>query len=316
MNAEKQLNQEQQMVPSPAEALPAEKPVGFVQATKDFFGNALNTVKGKDLSTLVEEFSSEMTLVAEGLSEDQAKLHELCQSVAAQQTVDREELDQTIRQAAEDRRTDRKESGRKEKEQDGYAFRHYPPADRAGGRGRRSVDHRDDPEAYRGVRPLADYETLVKKYKKRSKDNLVDKVALGLSCAENVTADAGLLTDTGLSQELLDTAGTVLPFAVIAVTEEMKVILGKKDQKTGLTDAAYRMVKTGAAMTAGAAAMTVGGPIAGVSAALGVRAFLDRYKSKALTSVRLKYRIDRLRALRQLNAARLEMGLSPEEGAL
>ena len=166
------------------------------------------------------------------------------------------------------------------------------------------------------MRPLADYETLVKKYKKRSKDNLVDKVALGLSCAENVTADAGLLTDTGLSQELLDTAGTVLPFAVIAVTEEMKVILGKKDQKTGLTDAAYRMVKTGAAMTAGAAAMTVGWPIAGVSAALGVRAFLDRYKSKALTSVRLKYRIDRLRALRQLNAARLEMGLSPEEGAL
>ena len=101
MNAEKQLNQEQQMVPSPAEALPAEKPASFVQATKDFFGNALNTVKGKDLSTLVEEFSSEMTLVAEGLSEDQAKLHELCQSVAAQQTVDREELDQTIRQVSQ-----------------------------------------------------------------------------------------------------------------------------------------------------------------------------------------------------------------------
>ncbi len=91
-----QLKTGAELVPSPAGSLPAEKPAGFVQATKDFFGNALNTVKGKDLSTLVEDFSSEMTLVAEGLSEDQAKLHQLCQSVAAQQTVDREELEQSI----------------------------------------------------------------------------------------------------------------------------------------------------------------------------------------------------------------------------
>ena len=91
-----QLKTGAELVPSPAGSLPAEKPAGFVQATKDFFGNALSTVKGKDLSTLVEDFSSEMTLVAEGLSEDQAKLHQLCQSVAAQQTVDREELEQSI----------------------------------------------------------------------------------------------------------------------------------------------------------------------------------------------------------------------------
>ena len=91
-----QLKTGAELVPSSAGSLPAEKPAGFVQATKDFFGNALSTVKGKDLSTLVEDFSSEMTLVAEGLSEDQAKLHQLCQSVAAQQTVDREELEQSI----------------------------------------------------------------------------------------------------------------------------------------------------------------------------------------------------------------------------
>ena len=153
---------------------------------------------------------------------------------------------------------------------------------------------------------MPDFDTLVKKYKKRSKDNLVDQVSLGLSYAESVTADAGLLTDTGVMQEVLETAGPVLPFVVIAVTEEMKVILGKKDQKTGLGDAAYRMVKTGAALTAGAAATALGGPIAGVPAALGVRAFLDRYKSKALTAVRLKYRTERLRALRELNKKRLE----------
>ncbi len=161
---------------------------------------------------------------------------------------------------------------------------------------------------------MADYQSLVKKYKKRSKDNLVDQVSIGLSCAESITADAGLLADNGVMQEILDTAGTVLPFAVIAVTEEMKVILGRKDQKTGLGDAAYRMAKTGAALTAGAAATAVGGPIAGVSAAVGVRAFLDRYKSKSLTAVRVKYRTERLRALRKLNAVRFELPLGEEKG--
>ncbi len=92
-NAEKT---EQALAPERQPALPAEKPGGIVQATKDFFGNALSTVKGKDLNVLVEDFTSEMTMVAEGLSEDQARLHELCQSVAAQQTVDREELDQAL----------------------------------------------------------------------------------------------------------------------------------------------------------------------------------------------------------------------------
>ena len=100
-NTEKVSKAEQNLPSERNEALPAEKPAGIVQATKDFFGNALNTVKGKDLSTLVEDFSSEMTLVAEGLSEDQAKLHELCQSVAAQQTIDREELDQAIGQVSD-----------------------------------------------------------------------------------------------------------------------------------------------------------------------------------------------------------------------
>ena len=163
---------------------------------------------------------------------------------------------------------------------------------------------------------MAGYETLVKKYKKRSKDNLVDQVSLGLSCAESITADAGLLSDTGLLQDVVNTAGAVLPFAVIAVTEEMKVILGKKDQKTGLGDAAYRMAKTGVALTAGAAATAVAGPVAGISAAVGVRAFLDRYKSKSLTAVRVKYRTERLRALRELNATRLELGLRPGSDAV
>ena len=163
---------------------------------------------------------------------------------------------------------------------------------------------------------MPDFDTLVKKYKKRSKDNLVDQVSIGLSYAESFTADAGLLSDTGLMQDVIDTAGVVLPFAVIAVTEEMKVILGKKDQKTVIGDAAYRMAKTGVALTAGAAATAVGGPLAGASAAFGVRAFLDRYRSKALTAVRVKCRTERLRALRKLNTARFESGPSAQDPAV
>ena len=56
-------NDKAELTPVPQENLTAEKPAGFVQATKDFLGNALNTVKGKDLGALVEDFSSEMTLV-------------------------------------------------------------------------------------------------------------------------------------------------------------------------------------------------------------------------------------------------------------
>ena len=58
---------------------------------------------------------------------------------------------------------------------------------------------------------MPDFDTLVKKYKKRSKDRLVDQVSIGLSYAESFTADAGLLSDTGVMQEVIDTAGTILP---------------------------------------------------------------------------------------------------------
>ena len=154
---------------------------------------------------------------------------------------------------------------------------------------------------------MADFRELVEKYKKRSRDKLVDTVALGLSCAESVTEDVGLLTDNGLLRDALSSAGSVLPFAVIAVTEEMKVILGKKDQISMLKDSAYRMAKTGAALTIGAAAATVAGPIGAMGAAMGTHAFLDRYKSRGLTAVRLKDRVDRLKALQKLNQKRLEL---------
>ena len=162
---------------------------------------------------------------------------------------------------------------------------------------------------------MAQFQELVEKYKKRSRDELVDQVSVGLTYAESVTKDLGVLTDSGLIKDTLSSIGTVLPFAVIAVTEEMKVIFGKKDQKTMFKDTAARMAKSGAALTAGAAAAAVAGPVGGLSAAIGTRVFLDHYKSKSLTAVRLRSRTERLRSLRKLNVKRLE--LTPaEDGCL
>ena len=46
----------------------------IVQSAKDFMNGVLSPLKGKDIGQLVEDFTAEMTLVAEGLCEDQCKL--------------------------------------------------------------------------------------------------------------------------------------------------------------------------------------------------------------------------------------------------
>lgn len=43
---------------------------------RQLFSNALKAVKGDSTLELVEQFTSEMTLVAEGLCEDQARVHQ------------------------------------------------------------------------------------------------------------------------------------------------------------------------------------------------------------------------------------------------
>jgi len=140
---------------------------------------------------------------------------------------------------------------------------------------------------------------LVNKYKKRRHDTVVDAVTAGLSLADNVSVDLGLLEDTGLVTETLETVSGLLPFAVIAVTEECRVLLGKKTGVAATSDAAYRMLKTGAAMGVGAAVVAAGaGAVAALPAAVGARLMLDRYRSKSLTGHRVSQRTQRLRALR------------------
>ncbi|MDO5325272.1 MAG: hypothetical protein Q4G00_01000 [Clostridia bacterium] len=139
------------------------------------------------------------------------------------------------------------------------------------------------------------YEELVKKYTKRKKDTLMDSVTAGLSYADNVAVDLGLLDDSGM----IDALSSAAPFAIIAVTEQMKVIMGRKTGKAGFSDALQRMIKTGAAMGVGALAAVAAGPVAAVPAAMGTRALLSHYKSKSMLGLRVQERTGRLRALRE-----------------
>ena len=141
------------------------------------------------------------------------------------------------------------------------------------------------------------YHELVRRYKKRQHDTLVDTLTTGLSYADEVAMDLGVMEDSGLLGELTDMVSTALPFAVIAVTEQAKVIMGKKTQKAAMQNTVFRMAKTGAAMGVGALVGTVGGLPAAIPAALGVRALLDQHKSKALLGSRVAGRVRRLNAL-------------------
>ena len=142
---------------------------------------------------------------------------------------------------------------------------------------------------------MASYEELVKKYGKRRKETLVDTVTAGLSYADQVAVDLGLMEDNAV----VDTLTAAAPFAVIAVTEQMRVILGKKTGRAGFSDAVQRMLKTGAAMGVGALAAAAAGSAAAIPAAMGTRVLLSKYKSKSLLTLRVRERTGRLRALRE-----------------
>ena len=61
-------------------------PKTLVQQAKTFMNGVLSPLKGKDIGQLVEDFTAEMTLVIEGMSEDQTKLAQDTQRLSAQQT--------------------------------------------------------------------------------------------------------------------------------------------------------------------------------------------------------------------------------------
>ena len=156
---------------------------------------------------------------------------------------------------------------------------------------------------------MPSFKEMVEKYKKRRHDTVVDAVTTGLSLADNVTVDLGLLEDTGVATEIAETVSNVLPFAVIAVTEQCKVLLGKKTGAAGAGDAAYRMVKTGAAMGVGAAVTAAGaGAVVALPAAVSARVIMDRYCGHALMGHRVSLRTQRLKALNTARLSRTSAG--------
>ena len=141
------------------------------------------------------------------------------------------------------------------------------------------------------------YEEIVNGYKKRRHDTVVDALSTGLTYVDEIAVESGLLEETGLMTELTSGICGALPFVIIAAQEGSKIILGRKPGKTGLQDGACRMAKTGLALGVGTAVMGAAGFWAAIPATMGVRALFDRYRSRALTGMRVQGRIDRLREL-------------------
>ncbi len=141
------------------------------------------------------------------------------------------------------------------------------------------------------------YQEMLENYRKRQRSTVVDAIATGLTYMDEIAVDSGLLEETGLLAELTGSVCGALPFAIIAVQEGSKVILGLKPAANGVQDSAYRMVKTGAALGVGTAVAAGAGFWAAIPVTMGVRALFDRYRSKALTGMRVQGRITRLQEL-------------------
>jgi len=144
------------------------------------------------------------------------------------------------------------------------------------------------------------YEEIVKEYKKRQHDTVVDTIATGLTYVDEIAVDTGLLEETGILTELTQSVTGILPFVIISATEGTKVLLKRKPGKTGLKDGAFRMAKTGAALGVGAAVSGMTGFWAAIPVTMGVRALFDRYRSKTLTGRRVQGRIQRLQELNKM----------------
>ena len=144
---------------------------------------------------------------------------------------------------------------------------------------------------------MKSYQEMLASYRKRQRNTVVDTIAAGLTYMDEIVVDSGLLEETGLLAELTSSVCGALPFAIIAVQEGSKVILGVKPAANGMQDGAFRMVKTGAALGLGTAVAASAGFWAAIPVTMGVRALFDRYRSRALTGMRVQGRINRLKEL-------------------
>ncbi len=143
------------------------------------------------------------------------------------------------------------------------------------------------------------YEEIVQRYRKRQHDTVVDTLSAAVNWADDLAVESGLLEKTGLLTEVTTAVCGAVPFAAIAASEGLKMLVGKKPGKTAVKDGVFRMAKTGAALGVGTLVGGAAGVLAAIPAAMGVRALMDRYKSRALTDLRVRERTSRLSELNQ-----------------
>ncbi len=90
---EKNAEARQEITVQDSSRTPAPAKGNIVKSAKEFFGNAFGNAKNQDIAGLVEEFTSEMTIVAEGLSEDQERVNGQVDLLSAHQS----EMEETFR---------------------------------------------------------------------------------------------------------------------------------------------------------------------------------------------------------------------------
>ncbi len=108
-NAVREISDSQSLeisVPEEKSVQPAQKG-GIMKSVGDFFGSAFGG-KSQDIHVLIEEFTSEMTVVAEGLSQDQDRLNQRCDRLEARQAESEERLAQRLNEIQAQNREDRK----------------------------------------------------------------------------------------------------------------------------------------------------------------------------------------------------------------
>ncbi len=65
----------------------AEKLAEIIRKPRELLGGAIKAIKGPDVQQMVETFTGEMTVVVEGLYDDQMRLRKELEDISAQQTI-------------------------------------------------------------------------------------------------------------------------------------------------------------------------------------------------------------------------------------
>ena len=111
----------------------------------------------------------------------------------------------------------------------------------------------------------------------------------------------------GPMEELLETVLPGLPFALIAVGEGRKVLMGRKTFDIAMKDGLSRAVKSGAAIGAGALVALLDGGLLSIPTSFLTRMGIDRYQIMGRSILNVDRRIESLRSLESrpllLNAA-------------